>query len=552
VLVEFRAGFVDVRLLSEAASRDLDGVLSRLRFVNLGPIEACHEACAKLPAQVTTRVVVEPSPSEAAEIDVVLCSDVDETHALLPHFDAGRMLRWSQLASAYDQWSLTALLLDRAKVSLYSPDGLAPVVPRAAPIRLELIGWPSDPASAQDTALGTQFLGSQLLGSQLLGSQLRRCAYESARSLPRPIEIVETSLGDVELDHHGHAIAPDVDATMVWLEPGHADFDPLLPLLDALSQAREGCPLFVGGLVVPTHSPEGRFLHLDTSAPDGLSSGNGDYRDDLVRRCERANDDIVRWCAAAPDRFYLDLDAIASCVGKDLIDATTAASYLELAPSSIARNVDTPPTAEAAQRLDQFLLTALRWVTHQVITLSGHGRIDAVVFDIDELLLDTLTCHPNDTTSWYSAWVGFVEAALMLKRRKIATALCCERDESWLRERWQQLIDEHVIDNLEIALAIDDFDAVAFGPSAHALGVSALLSTLGVSADHAVFVDADPADREEVARALPGIRVLGAELPYVRSELLYGPYTQRPTTDLRPGQRTDETHETLVVSGRGA
>ena len=75
-------------------------------------------------------------------------------------------------------------------------------------------------------------------------------------------------------------------------------------------------------------------------------------------------------------------------------------------------------------------------------------------------------------------------------------------------------------------LSLDDFDAVRINFRPKSANIAEMLAELNVHPESAVFIDDNPLEREEVQSVFPQIRVLGAEINYVRRELLHSPFTQ--------------------------
>ena len=92
-----------------------------------------------------------------------------------------------------------------------------------------------------------------------------------------------------------------------------------------------------------------------------------------------------------------------------------------------------------------------------------------------------------------------------------------------------------------MSLSLDDFVMARISFQPKSKSVSEILGATNISAQNAVFIDDNPLEREEVQAAFPDLRVLGAELNYVRRELLYSPYTQRHVITGDDARRTETT-----------
>ena len=70
---------------------------------------------------------------------------------------------------------------------------------------------------------------------------------------------------------------------------------------------------------------------------------------------------------------------------------------------------------------------------------------------------------------------------------------------------------------------------------------------LNIGADSAVFVDDNPLEREEVQAAFPAMRISGAELNYVRRELLFSPFTQRAQVMAEDANRSSTVRQHALL-----
>ena len=92
---------------------------------------------------------------------------------------------------------------------------------------------------------------------------------------------------------------------------------------------------------------------------------------------------------------------------------------------------------------------------------------------------------------------------------------------------------------------LEDFDSVRIDFRPKSVTVGEIMEELGVLDDAVVFVDDNPLEREEVQAAFPALRVLGAEMNYVRRELLFSPFTQAAPGRATDGSRSTAAHQLL-------
>jgi hypothetical protein len=503
--VELLVGFDDVRLLAEAGTYAVAGELPRLRLVNCGPRDTCLAYLERLSPSVAARVVVDADPRASQDrLDLFLTADGTGEPRTTAAGQVVPTLRWSALPAAYNLWLSEEYGRFRARFGLYTPDGLVPPGVAARPWHLELL-------AAGDT------------------SSFAATAVAQRRFLTGPLEVITSVVTDGVVPE-----APEwIDASVYFAPMPAAGASPaeppdeLLRALDTVAAARRGRPLFVAGVVVPLRSPEGSFV-FDLSG------------EDFTRRCVLRNDALVDWCAHHVDCYYLDLDAIAATTGKVGISAETYGTYAD-------RPRVLPYLTDSDLRLQEFEVLVLRWVAHRLITLAGEGRVETVVFDLDERLCRALADN-RAVASWYSLWQGLLETIGLLARRGITTAVCSSGDESLRRSGWTSLLESFTEDTLALRLDLDALAAARFVPGSIASALPELLGELGATEAASVVVTADAHARDEIARAMPAVRVLGAELAYVRSELLFSPYTQRTT---RPDARAAGPVPVAVAGRQG-
>jgi len=484
----FRVGFDDPRLLAQAARLGIVGALPRLRFVNLLPRAVVEPIVATLPEHIARRVVLEPDARTIKEgPDALVAFDIDGARTRFPTVDPERIVAWSSIPPLYAQWHSTSYRQFRADIGLYLPEGLFPADWRWPPLELAVMA--GEPVA---TRINTA-----------------RCAW--APALPPNLELRPSSAASN--DAHAALLCPDFPSQYTPTRATNTldDHDRLLDaacsqLMDDLDSAIAsaiGVPTWVVGFVEPLQHLDGSFFHERAST-------NARH---VVRRL---NDALITWCAARHGAHFVDGDAIAATIGKLLLDL----DRVGLPDGAL------PPYQPLGSMSDRFFATVLRTVCHELVELSEVSPVSCVILDLDTPLWEGLQRPDYPVSNWANRWHGLTEMVWILQGRGIKVAAISRNDESFLRHIWTDLLDSFTDAPIEMSISLDDFDALRIDVDENDKAVGELLCELGIDQEHAVFIDADAADRERVMARFPMIRTLGDESMFVRSELLYSPFTQ--------------------------
>jgi FkbH-like protein len=507
--------FHQVEVLDGAGARGVTGHFPHLRFVSLLPPADTAEAAQRLPEHVRGRVNFEPTPEllDSGRIKAILTTDRRATAAAFPALDPADIVTWDDVPAAYERWLRSDHLPANAVRSTYTPEGLLPVDWTYPKTRIELIG-----------SCAAEFM------QQVVG--------EVGRQLDADIEC------SVTVQNHPTGAAPAtgepptvrlVVPPLRYMHPAtlddfvaHPDHERLFAetrehmvrYLESVAAADTTVPLFVLGFIEPHQNPAGSFFHA-------RELSNFKY----FVRC--LNDAIVEWCEGRPGVHFVDGDAAAAAIGKIHVDEGPLAFFAHRAPIDpyddwIDQSFPTPAPGvreSYASRAGEFYAAVIREVVHRQVILSGAARVKAVIVDLDNTLWRGLASD-GTVGSWNGRPQGIVEALKILKRRGVFLAIASKNDESYIREHWDAILHQWSDVPLGDKLSLDDFDAVRINFRPKSANIAEMLAELNVHPESAVFVDDNPLEREEVQSVFPQIRVLGAEINYVRRELLHSPFTQ--------------------------
>lgn len=150
--------------------------------------------------------------------------------------------------------------------------------------------------------------------------------------------------------------------------------------------------------------------------------------------------------------------------------------------------------------------------------------VKLVIFDLDNTLWrGQIAEHFDDGREWpdFHHWpVGMWETVQILRRRGIAVSICSKNDEQVVKDRWSRAVPAPWI-------KYEDFVCPKVNWHKKSQNIREILATLNLSAKGVVFVDDNPVERAEVAAAIPGIRVIGANPYQTRRLLIWSAETQR-------------------------
>jgi FkbH-like protein len=503
--MRFFVAFHDAEVLEGARARSIAGHFPHLRLVSLVP-DAPVES---LPAHIRARVIVDPLPSLLdGGIHALLTADPPATAARFPQVAPSDILTWDELPGAYSSWVEEQYLPANALLSTFTPEGLTPLGFSQDRLVVELIG-----------SCGAVFLERAAREMEL--ECFHTIQNHPVASAPERAPTVRVVVPPLRYMHP--ATLDDFVA-----HPDHERlFDEarrhMLAYLDSVLCAAPDVPLFVLGFVEPHMNPAGIFFHTREKS---------NFKHFV--RC--LNDAVVEWCASQASAHFVDGDALAAAVGKLGVEESTQTYLSHRGPLDPEYDDCTdalwpfqPPQVERSYdiRSNAFSAAVLREVVQRQLILRGVGRVKAVIVDLDNTVWRGLASD-GVVGPWAGRPQGIVEALKILKSRGVFLAIASKNDEAYIREHWDEITGSWSEVPLTIPLTLDDFDVVKIGFQPKSQSVREILAALNILPDGAVFVDDNPLEREEVQAAFPEIRVLGAEMNYVRRELIYSPFTQAP------------------------
>jgi FkbH-like protein len=538
--VQFFVAFHQLDALEAMEGRCVSGLFPHLRLVSLLPADATRAAAAALPRHLAQRIVVDP-PAELVSTGLhgVLSTDTEDTLRTLPTVPADAVFDWGGLPAAYDRWLQGAYLPHCSTTALYSPEGLFPLGWSHPPMTLEIVGsceayFMEQQVPTVGHQLGLDLRSFHTLQNHPIVQEPAGAPAATARLVVPPLPFMHPDTLDDFVAHPDH---------VRLFEESRAH---LVAYLDSVAHGYDGVPHFVAGFMEPTTNPLGGSFH-------SRELSNFKY----FVRC--LNDCVVEWCESHSQAWYLDADETAAAVGKLYVDEAPLFHYAHRVPFDpyddwVERDepVASIPVLRSYQiRSAQFYAAIIREVCLRLVVLSGRSQVKAVIVDLDNTLWRGLASDQR-IGSWNGRPQGIVEALKILKKRGVLLAVASKNDDAYVRLHWAHILRDYAEVPLGIPLSLDDFDAVRIDFRPKSTTVGEILDELNILPESVVFVDDNPLEREEVQAAFPAIRVLGAELNYVRRELLYSPFTQRAVLTAEDATRSSTVRQQALLRRHAA
>ena len=160
-------------------------------------------------------------------------------------------------------------------------------------------------------------------------------------------------------------------------------------------------------------------------------------------------------------------------------------------------------------------------------------QVKLAIVDLDDTLWRGLIIEDGAFTSEAAeGWpLGLSEALLFLKKRGVLLAIASKNEQSKVEAIWDQVWLGRVV--------LDDFVVRKINWKSKAENLAQILADTNLLPRNAVSIDDNPTERMKVKAALPGIRVLGADLYGLRRVLLWSSETQTSAITDEAGRRTE-------------
>lgn len=272
---------------------------------------------------------------------------------------------------------------------------------------------------------------------------------------------------------------------------------------------------FVMGFLVPQQNPYGRLMPRN------------DLRN-MVYFIEQLNAYIVERIASIENVYYLDIDQIASSIGKQYVQDD---SLLQLNQGFTLPDEDREvdggrlepagsPNESFSNRTAEFSRAIWFELAASYRSITGLDAIKAVVIDLDDTLWrGVLAEYDRVPDNHGEGWpTGFMEALLYAKKRGILLAISSKNEASRIAELWPAATGNHI--------RLEDFASVKINWNPKIDNIREIIQEFNILPKNVLFIDDNPVERASVTEAIPGIRVLGRDLYHLRRTLLWAPEMQ--------------------------
>jgi FkbH-like protein len=282
---------------------------------------------------------------------------------------------------------------------------------------------------------------------------------------------------------------------------------------------------FVLGFMVPQQNPLGRF------------HPRYDLRN-VMHFIERLNQFLAAQCANYHNVHWVDTDQLTSALGKkncqdDMVWSFTHGTTLSdgdhdhdlsrLQPPAPMQNHYTARWVELFEMLLSEVFAMFR-TTRQL------DAVKLVVVDLDDTLWRGVAAEGS--LGILEGWpMGFMETLLLLKKRGILLAIVSKNDEQFIRSNWDRIVQGQI--------SLDDFVARKINFLPKAQNLKEIIQEVNLRPESVVMVDDNPVERAAIQEEVPGVRVLGSHLYYLKRILLWSPEMQQPSRTRESGRKTE-------------
>lgn len=282
---------------------------------------------------------------------------------------------------------------------------------------------------------------------------------------------------------------------------------------------------FVLGFPIPQQNPLGRF------------QPRYDLRN-VMHFIERLNMFLAAEVARLENAHFVDVDQISSSIGKkscqdDMVWSFTHGTTLSDGDHDHDLNRIEPPASmqhHYSARWIEFFEALLHEIFAMYRTLKQHDAVKLVAVDLDDTLWRGVAAE--GTLGVMEGWpMGFIETLLILKKRGILLAIVSKNDEQFIRSNWNSIVQGQI--------ALSDFAALKINFRSKAENLAEILKEVNLRPPNAVMIDDNPVERAAIQAGLPGVRVLGRHLYYLKRVLLWSAETQPPVITGESGRKTE-------------
>lgn len=282
---------------------------------------------------------------------------------------------------------------------------------------------------------------------------------------------------------------------------------------------------FVMGFLVPQQDPLGRF------------QPRYDLRN-VMHFIERLNMFLAAEVAKVQNAHFVDTDQISASIGKkacqdDMVWSFTHGTALSDGDHDHDLNRIEPPTSmqhHYVARWLEFYEAFLHEVFAMHRTIEQRDPVKLVAVDLDDTLWRGVAAEGS--LGVMEGWpMGFIETLLILKKRGILLAIVSKNDESFIRSHWHRIVQGQI--------ELSDFAVCKINFRSKAENLGKILEEVNLRPQSAVMIDDNPVERASIAAGVPGVRVLGSHLYYLKRVLLWSSETQQRAITAESCRKTE-------------
>ncbi len=289
---------------------------------------------------------------------------------------------------------------------------------------------------------------------------------------------------------------------------------------------------FVLGFLVPQQNPLGRF------------QPRYDLRN-VMYFIERLNQLLAAEVAMLENAHFVDADQVSSSIGKkncqdDMVWSFTHGTTLSDGDQDHDLNRIQPPAAmqqHYSARWLEFFEALLHEIFAMHRTVRQQDAVKLVAVDLDDTLWRGVAAE--GTLGAIEGWpMGFMETLIILKKRGILLAIVSKNDEQFIRSKWNDIVQGQI--------AFSDFAVHQINFRSKAENLAAILQAVNLRPQNAVMIDDNPVERAAIQAGVPGVRVLGSQLYYLKRVLLWSAETQQPMSTPESRRKTEMVQAQLA------
>jgi len=288
---------------------------------------------------------------------------------------------------------------------------------------------------------------------------------------------------------------------------------------------------FVLGFLVPQQNPLGRF------------QPRYDLRN-VMHFIEGLNIFLAAEVAKLENAYFVDIDQVSASIGKkscqdDMVWSFTHGTTLSDGDHDHDLNrIEAPASMQHhySARWLEFFEALLHEIFAMYRTLKQRDAVKLVVVDLDDTLWRGVAAE--GTLGVLEGWpMGFIETLLILKKRGILLAIVSKNDEQFIRSNWNHIVQGRI--------ALTDFAVHKINFRSKAENLAEILQEVNLRPQNAVMIDDNPRERAAIQMGLPGVRVLGSHLYYLKRILLWSAETQQRVITQESDRKTEMVHAQL-------